>query len=119
MTHSFEQDRFFVESLLPLGLPYVGMLGSRDRSEEILCELGADIVANGIYAPAGLDTGGETPEEIAVSITAEIRACLSKRSGGFLRDRSAPIHATDGATSPSSSPHPRTARRATADLCKV
>jgi xanthine dehydrogenase accessory factor len=94
MTHSLEQDNFFLQQILPLGLPYVGMLGSRARTETILDELGTSIEESGIFAPAGLDIGAETPEEIAVSITAEICASLSKRSGGSLRDRRGPIHRT-------------------------
>jgi hypothetical protein len=40
----------------------------------------------------GLDIGADTPEEIALSIVAEIKASLSGRQGGFLRDRQTPIH---------------------------
>ena len=47
-----------------------------------------------LHAPAGLDIGGETPEEIAVSIIGEIQAVLARREGGLLRDRDAPIHDT-------------------------
>jgi xanthine dehydrogenase accessory factor len=94
MTHSLEQDHFFLQQILPLGLPYVGMLGSRARTETILEELGTSIEESGIFAPAGLDIGAETPEEIGVSITAEICASLSKRSGASLRDRRGPIHTT-------------------------
>ena len=46
-----------------------------------------------LFAPAGLDTGSEAPEEIALSIVAEVAAVLSGRVGGFLRERDANIHA--------------------------
>ena len=45
-----------------------------------------------IHGPAGLDLGGEGPEEIAQAIVAEIVAVKRRRAGGFLRDRPGPIH---------------------------
>ncbi|MGI8770350.1 MAG: XdhC family protein [Acidobacteriaceae bacterium] len=120
MTHSFEQDCSFLKQILPLTLPYVGVLGSRARTQTIFDELGTSMEESGVFAPAGLDIGAETPEEIAVSIMAEIRACLSGRNGGSLRDRSGSIH-TDAR-----SPHAQesflldhTDPLSNNDLCKV
>ena len=48
--------------------------------------------STGLFGPVGLDIGSETPEEIALALAAEIRAVLSGRSGGFLRDRPGPLH---------------------------
>jgi xanthine dehydrogenase accessory factor len=45
-----------------------------------------------IHGPAGLDLGGEGPEEIAQSILAEIVAVRRGRHGGFLKERPGPIH---------------------------
>jgi xanthine/CO dehydrogenase XdhC/CoxF family maturation factor len=45
-----------------------------------------------IFAPAGLDIGATSPEEIALSLTAEIRAVFSDRYGGFLKLRKTTIH---------------------------
>jgi xanthine dehydrogenase accessory factor len=39
-----------------------------------------------VYAPIGLDLGGRTPEETALSIVAEIVAVKNGRGGGSLRD---------------------------------
>jgi len=52
---------------------------------------------NKLYAPVGLDIGGDTPELISVSIIAEIQSVIKKRKGGFLRERRGSInerHAT-------------------------
>jgi xanthine dehydrogenase accessory factor len=63
---------------LEAGLPYVGLVASRNRSAGVLGELRADGVApellDRIDTPAGLDIGARTPEEIALSILAGIVA---------------------------------------------
>jgi xanthine dehydrogenase accessory factor len=44
-----------------------------------------------VYAPIGLDLGGRTPEETALSIIAEIVAVKNGRSGASLRVTAGPI----------------------------
>ncbi len=98
MTHHFGRDLAFLDSLLPIGLPYLGLLGPRKRREQLLAALAENgtvpepALLTNLHNPAGLDLGGETPEEIALSIVAEIRAVLAGRAGGPLRDRAAGIH---------------------------
>ena len=62
---------------------YIGMIGSRHKCETIVGHLRTDGVSKDalarVYAPIGLDLGGPTPEEIAVSILAEI---IAVRRGG-------------------------------------
>ncbi len=62
---------------------YIGMIGSRHKCQTILGHLRADgigeDVLSRIHAPIGLDLGGPTPEEIAVSILAE---AIAVRRGG-------------------------------------
>jgi xanthine dehydrogenase accessory factor len=98
MTHNFLRDKEYVRSILGSPATYVGMLGPAARTERLLMELAEEGVDIGesdrrrIHGPAGLDLGGEGPEEIAQAIVAEIVAVKRERSGGFLRDRPGPIH---------------------------
>ena len=68
---------------------YVGMLGSRQKIRAIfekLREAGLpQEVLDTVHTPIGLDLGGETPEEIALAVVAEILAVKNGRSGGFLK----------------------------------
>lgn len=99
MTHNFGRDSASLDRLLPLGLPYVGLLGPKRRQAEILArlqefrELDPEWLES-FHSPAGLDIGSEAPEEIALSIIGEVAAALSKREGGFLRNRLASIHSS-------------------------
>ncbi len=97
MTHNFEHDMEILAQLLPLCLPYLGVLGPKARTEKLLSELKtqlslSDDLLKTLYAPVGLDIGAELPEEIALSIVAEIKAVMMHRKGSFLRERKAPIH---------------------------
>ncbi len=91
MTHNFTHDRELLRTLLARPLRYLGILGPKSRTQRLLDDLGEETPAH-LHAPAGLDLGAETPEEIAVSIIGEMQAVLAQRSGGPLRDRYAPIH---------------------------
>lgn len=98
MTHNYLHDCECLRFLLASTVFYVGALGPKKRTERIIAELetesGAfapDRIAR-LHAPVGLDIGAETPEEIALSIIAEIRAAFAGRAGGNLRERAAPIH---------------------------
>ncbi|MDB6146468.1 MAG: Xanthine dehydrogenase [Spartobacteria bacterium] len=105
MTHNFGRDLLALDRLLPLQLRYVGLLGPKKRHGELLARLTEyrplDFNEEGrsLFAPAGLDIGSEAPEEIALSIVSEIAAVLSKRCGGFLRERKSGTHASEGAAS--------------------
>jgi len=75
---------------------YVGALGSRrtqgKRRERLREEGLSDDQLARLSGPAGLDLGGETVEETALSILAEIVAVRRGRGGGRLRDAKAAIH---------------------------
>ncbi len=98
MNHHYETDREALAFVLPHRVAYVGMLGPRKRTERILQELAeegttfSDEELSALHAPAGLDLGSEIPEQIALSILAEMQASLTGRSAGKLRSRSAPIN---------------------------
>ena len=99
MTHNYLHDRDLLRGFLRTGAGYLGQLGPRIRTEKILDELRqeGEVISDRdrarIFGPLGLDLGGETPEEIALAIIGEIQAVESGRSGGFLRERTGPIHA--------------------------
>jgi xanthine/CO dehydrogenase XdhC/CoxF family maturation factor len=98
MSHSFAQDTFFLESLLARPLGYVGVLGSRRRTLDLLARLGRDAMPPELHAPAGLDIGAETPEQIALSILSEVQANFTGRPGSSLRQRDGSIHGREQRT---------------------
>lgn len=98
MTHNYFHDKELLKMLLPSAVRYIGVLGPKRRTTELLEDLQAEGIVytqeqlSRLYAPVGIDMGADTPVEIALSIVAEIQAVLSKRAGGLLRDRIGPIH---------------------------
>ncbi len=69
---------------------YIGMIGSRRRVRATFLQLLQDGIGRdrlgAIHAPVGLDIGAETPEEIAVSVAAELVKSRRGGSGASLRD---------------------------------
>ena len=98
MTHNYLQDLEVVRQLAGAPVEYVGLLGTRDRTDRLLAQLreeGAEPPAGWMgqfFSPAGLDLGGESAEEIALSIAAEIQTVMRARPGTHLGDRDGPIH---------------------------
>jgi xanthine dehydrogenase accessory factor len=98
MTHTFLRDKEYVRSFAASPVPYLAVLGPAARTERLLAELRAEAdsldlsTEHRIHAPAGLDLGSESPEEIALAILAEVVAVRRHGVGGFLRDRAGPIH---------------------------
>jgi xanthine dehydrogenase accessory factor len=90
-THALIHDRDWMKALLPQPLAYLGLLGPRARKEEVLRQLGASD-SDKLYAPVGLDLGGDGPEQVAISIVAEMLAVLAGREPGHLRARKRGIH---------------------------
>ncbi|MEO6732075.1 MAG: XdhC family protein [Ferruginibacter sp.] len=101
MSHDYNTDKNNLVKALTGKAAYIGMLGPRSRSEKIWLELAEEgnAISAGdvqrIHAPIGLDIGAVTPEEIALSLIAEVKAFFSKRNGGFLKLRANSIHDRD------------------------
>jgi xanthine dehydrogenase accessory factor len=91
-THSLLRDGDWVRALVSIPLPYVGLLGPRDRRKEILADLSEE-ERRSVYGPVGLDLGAEGPEQVALSVVAELLAVVSGRTAGHLRDSAGSIHA--------------------------
>jgi xanthine dehydrogenase accessory factor len=72
--HAFDEE--VVRAALEQPGCFIGMIGSRRRARAMLSRFAEDGIDPGlideIHAPLGLDIGAETPEEIAISIMAEI-----------------------------------------------
>jgi xanthine dehydrogenase accessory factor len=91
MTHNYNYDLAMLRALLNKEVIYIGSLGPRKKLDRMLKELSeegillSDKQRSMIYGPVGLDIGAETPEEIALSILAEIKTVLAGKQGKSLR----------------------------------
>ncbi len=78
VTRGHREDLAAVRAAVSREVAYVGLIGSRAKIARLYAMLEADGVAperlRAIHAPIGLDIGAVTPEEIAVSIVAELVA---------------------------------------------
>ena len=95
MNHNYHRDKAMLPGALRSKAFYVGALGPKKRTQQMLEESGGTFTVeelSRLRAPAGLDIGGDTPEAIAISIIAEVQSVLKHRTGGPLRDRQAPIY---------------------------
>ncbi|MDT3425913.1 xanthine dehydrogenase accessory factor [Paenibacillus forsythiae] len=68
-SHQLQRDRIFIEHVIKHKPCYIGIIGSKARIGMLLDGLDAPET---LHAPVGLPIGGEGPEEIAVSIVAEM-----------------------------------------------
>lgn len=83
VTRGHKQDELALRHCLGRGAGYLGMIGSKRRTATVLEHLAAEGFDPGelakVRTPIGLDIGAETPEEIAISIMAEV--ILLRRGG--------------------------------------
>jgi xanthine/CO dehydrogenase XdhC/CoxF family maturation factor len=98
MTHNYPYDLAMLKEIIKTRARYIGSLGPRKKLDRMLRDLNQEGIfltedqTKKIYGPAGLDIGAETPEEIALSIVAEIRAVFSNHKAGMLREKESTIH---------------------------
>jgi len=83
-------DELALRKTVSRGAAYVGMIGSRRRTETVLQHLANEGFSvddlGAVRTPIGLDIGAETPEEIALSILGEILMLRHGGSGRPMRD---------------------------------
>jgi xanthine dehydrogenase accessory factor len=97
VSRGHKQDETALRAVVTRGAGYVGMIGSKRRVSTVLrhlAEEGYPLEAlERVYTPIGFDIGAETPEEIAVSIIAEMIAVRRNGSGRPMREGRPPIRA--------------------------
>jgi xanthine dehydrogenase accessory factor len=93
MTHSYEQDRALLTGLLSAReVPgYIGLLGASHRSSLLVSEaaaaLGCSVAecCEKVWAPVGLDLGGDGAQVIALAVVAEVQAWRQGKLGSSRR----------------------------------
>jgi xanthine dehydrogenase accessory factor len=83
VTRNVELDRAILPPLLRSDAGYIGLMGSSRRwstTRELLIDDGLDVdVLDRVRTPIGVEIGAETPEEIAISIMAEVVRTFGER----------------------------------------
>jgi xanthine/CO dehydrogenase XdhC/CoxF family maturation factor len=98
MTHNYNYDLLALEKLINTNCRYIGALGPKKKLNKMLNDLRDKGIMidnekmQNIYGPVGLDIGAETSEEIALSITAEIKAVFSETQASSLKEKVTEIH---------------------------
>jgi len=100
-THDHHLDEQIVDAALRQGPRYIGLLGSRRKVLRFVQRIAArqgTLDLRALYAPVGLDIGAVTPDEIAVSIVAELVALRHGKSAAHLRDLGGFLARSDAAS---------------------
>lgn len=88
VTHGHTHDLEVLRAVLKHDVAYIGMIGSKTKVGycfKTLLEEGVDEARlSQVHAPIGLDIGGDTPSEIALSIMAEIQAVQFGKQGPYV-----------------------------------
>jgi xanthine dehydrogenase accessory factor len=90
VNRNYLMDRETLKAVLETsGYGYIGMIGSRRKVLKVYDELRNLGVKSEwlsqVHAPIGIDIGADSPDEIAISVLAEVLAVLRKRSGKSMK----------------------------------
>ena len=84
-SHGHANDAAALAGVIHKDVSYIGMIGSSKKIKALFEKLSGKGVTmeqlEAVYTPIGLDLGGETPEEIALSIMSEILMIKNGRDG--------------------------------------
>lgn len=97
MNHHLQRDRVALHFALDSPASYIGVLGPRSRFEKLIKDYPdgerlREAMEGRVFHPVGLDLGGETAEEVALSIVSELVAIKRGHRGGHLAAKSGSIH---------------------------
>lgn len=93
MTHDYKKDLNLLKYFMQTNPAYMGILGPKKRFVKLEGDIGEDLSTYSfIHSPTGLEIGAESPEEIALSICAEIVAKMRDKTGGSLHAKIGAIH---------------------------
>ncbi|WP_340030531.1 XdhC family protein [Paenibacillus sp. FSL K6-1122] len=97
MSHNFPRERELLEMVVDCEYAYLGIMGSKTRTVRLLDGLPP---LKYVHSPVGLSIGADGPEQIAISIVAELIACKHKVSSLSSEvQRGSVAHANDGHSS--------------------
>ena len=90
-THGHACDGEALAGALGKNAAYIGMIGSSKKVAALFDKLRAKGVSgeqlDSVYTPVGLDIGGETPEEIAIAIMAEIQSVRYGKNADHMKGK--------------------------------
>jgi xanthine/CO dehydrogenase XdhC/CoxF family maturation factor len=98
MTHSYVKDLKYLTAVIEKEVPYIGLLGPSKRREKLINEILernedlSDEFFDRLHGPAGINIGAETPQEIAISIIAEILTVIRGQKPVSLKNKTGGIH---------------------------
>jgi xanthine dehydrogenase accessory factor len=75
MTHNLDRDAAYLKYFSTTTVPWLGLLGPIRRRDKVLKNAAVSLeqITHKLHAPIGLDIGGQMPENIAVSIAAQLQ----------------------------------------------